>query len=190
MSSPHPIMSTRPPSASSINMRSQNHMPVCGSILKTSQNQTVVSGTSQTELLVLPLWKWSCYALHVLFREAGRPQSKSAVTSPCHPDFGNRTWQALEITWLLQRLHSTRSWAKEGFFFFFSGLQYECLLRESKRREGLIEWKRPLLGAREMGQRLKRECYFLQRICLLLSSHLRQLTITCNFSSMKSGILF
>lgn len=121
MSTPHPITSTRPPSASSINIRSQKHMPVCGSILKTSPNQTVVSGTSQTELLVLPLWKWSCYVLHVLFREARRPQSKSAATNPCHPDFGNRTWQALEIVWLLQRLHSTRSWAKEGFFFSFQG---------------------------------------------------------------------
>lgn len=135
-------------------------MPVYGSILKTSQNQTVGSGTSQTELWVLPLWKWSCYdVLHVLFREARRPQSESAATSPCQPDFGKRTWQASEITWLRQRLHSNRSWAKEGFIFF-SGLQCECLPRGSKRREGLIEWKRPLLGAREMGQRLKTGCCF------------------------------
>lgn len=66
---------------------------LCKSILKMPQNQVVVPRTSQTEVLVLPLQKWSCvYSSHVPFQRTVNSEQAALPWTCATIIFGQETW--------------------------------------------------------------------------------------------------
>lgn len=130
MSTPHPIMSTRPPSASSINIRSQKtyacmrkHLedvsePDCG--LGDLPNRTLGPATVEMKLF------W-CFACALSRSQATSEQER------CHKPMPPWLWEENvasmwnNLTATKTTFHSTLG--QRGIYFFFSGLQCECLPR-------------------------------------------------------------